>query len=81
MTRSNITAVKQSKVVFIAVKPHIVSTVLREVYDHVTSNHIIVSIAGGITLETLEKVCQIFICCVYMTCIIGRSQHCKNADC
>ena len=56
MTRSNISAVQQSTVVFIAVKPHIVAPVLREVYGHVTSDHLIVSIAGGITIDMLEKV-------------------------
>ena len=42
--------------VFIGVKPHLVLQVLKEIYDNVTGQHIIVSVANGITTTTFEKV-------------------------
>lgn len=42
--------------VFVAVKPHLVPLVLNEISPHVTDRHIIVSIAAGVTLATIEEV-------------------------
>ena len=49
--------VKRSRVVVISVKPHILPTVLKEVAPHVTEDHLIVSIAAGVTIKTIEEVC------------------------
>lgn len=46
--------VKGSEIVFLAVKPPYVATVLREVKSNLTEKHTIVSIAAGITLATLK---------------------------
>lgn len=54
VTHSNADLVQSSDVVFIAVKPHLVPTVLSEISEHVTKKHIIVSVAAGVTIETLE---------------------------
>lgn len=45
-----------SDVVFVAVKPHLVPLVLNEIAQHVTDRHMIVSVAAGVTLATLEEV-------------------------
>jgi pyrroline-5-carboxylate reductase len=47
--------VAASDVVFIAVKPQYVAPVLREVRPQLTKDHIIVSIAAGVTLNTLKE--------------------------
>jgi pyrroline-5-carboxylate reductase len=48
--------VENSDLVIIAVKPHIVSPVLQEVSCKVNREKLFLSIAAGVTLETLEKV-------------------------
>ncbi|XP_069076982.1 pyrroline-5-carboxylate reductase 3 isoform X2 [Pleurodeles waltl] len=53
-THSNVTVLKDCKVVILATKPHIVPGVLKEVSSSVTKEHTVVSLAAGITLETLE---------------------------
>ncbi|XP_056893709.1 pyrroline-5-carboxylate reductase 3 isoform X2 [Takifugu flavidus] len=55
VTHSNTEVVCGSDVVFIAVKPHLVPHVLAEISPHVTDRHIIVSVAAGVTLATLEE--------------------------
>lgn len=56
VTHSNVEVVCGSDVVFVAVKPHLVPLVLNEISQHVTDRHIIVSVAAGVTLATLEEV-------------------------
>lgn len=55
VTHSNVEVVCGSDVVFVAVKPHLVPLVLNEVSQHVTDRHIMVSVAAGVTLATLEE--------------------------
>uniref|UniRef100_A0A3Q1CER8 Pyrroline-5-carboxylate reductase n=1 Tax=Amphiprion ocellaris TaxID=80972 RepID=A0A3Q1CER8_AMPOC len=55
VTHSNIEVICGSDVVFVAVKPHLVPLVLNEISQHVTDRHIIVSVAAGVTLATLEE--------------------------
>ncbi|XP_029004038.1 pyrroline-5-carboxylate reductase 3 isoform X2 [Betta splendens] len=55
VTHSNAEVVCGSDVVFVAVKPHLVPPVLNEVSPHVTDRHVVVSVAAGVTLATLEE--------------------------
>ncbi|KAM7012308.1 pyrroline-5-carboxylate reductase 3 isoform 2-T2 [Tautogolabrus adspersus] len=55
VTHSNVEVVCGSDVVFVAVKPHLVPRVLSEVSQYVTDRHIVVSVAAGVTLATLEE--------------------------
>ncbi|XP_016108092.1 pyrroline-5-carboxylate reductase 3 [Sinocyclocheilus grahami] len=55
VTHSNDEVVDRSRLVFLAVKPHLVPKVLNGISGNVTQEHIIVSMAAGITLETLEE--------------------------
>lgn len=50
----NIEVVQSADVIFIAVKPQYVSVVLREVRPYLEDRHTIVSIAAGITLQSLK---------------------------
>lgn len=56
VTHSNVEVVCGSDVIFVAVKPHLVPPVLNEVSQHITNRHIIVSVAAGVTIATLEEV-------------------------
>lgn len=55
-TLCNEEAVKDSEVVIVAVKPHIVASVLKEVSQKVTKDQLIVSLAAGTKLKTMEEV-------------------------
>ena len=47
---------RNSQVVFLAVKPHIISMVLKEVTADITPDHLIISLAAGTKLKTMEEV-------------------------
>ncbi|TRY89002.1 hypothetical protein DNTS_032297, partial [Danionella cerebrum] len=55
ITLSNPEVLQRSRLVFLAVKPHIIPEVLQEISGLVSGDHIIVSMAAGITLQTLEQ--------------------------
>lgn len=55
ISRSNLEIVENSDLIIIAVKPHVVSLILQEVSSKVTREKLFLSIAAGVTLETLEK--------------------------
>nr|XP_056710728.1 pyrroline-5-carboxylate reductase 3 [Euleptes europaea] len=54
-THCNLEVLKNSTVVFLATKPHIIPMVLREIAPAVTQDHIVISMAAGVTLGTLEE--------------------------
>ena len=56
LTEDNAEVVEKSTVVIIAVKPHVVPIVLRQVSHMVKSTHLFISIAAGISLKTLAEV-------------------------
>ena len=54
---SNAEVVRRSDVIIIAVKPHVVATVLAEIHDVVDpARHLFVSIAAGVTVASMQKV-------------------------
>lgn len=55
-THSNQEVLQTCSLVFFATKPHILPAVLAEVAPVVTSQHILVSVAAGVSLSTLEEV-------------------------
>ncbi|XP_062857248.1 pyrroline-5-carboxylate reductase 3 [Trichomycterus rosablanca] len=55
VTHSNEEVVQCSRLVFLAVKPYLISTVLNKIVAYVTPQHIIVSMAAGVTLATLKE--------------------------
>lgn len=48
--------VQQVEIVLLAVKPHLISEQLSAIKTQLTDDHIIVSIASGVTIEQMEKV-------------------------
>ena len=51
---SNLEVLKAAQVVFLAVKPHLVTSVLEEVRPHFGKSHLLISIAAGVSVATLE---------------------------
>ncbi|XP_072266653.1 pyrroline-5-carboxylate reductase 3 isoform X2 [Pyxicephalus adspersus] len=58
-THSNLEVVSRCHVIFLATKPHIIPTVLQEVSSAITPNHVIISMAAGVSLKTLEQLCPV----------------------
>jgi len=54
-TQTNVEVAKSASILILAVKPHQVAEVLAEVRDTLTSSHIVISIAAGVTLARLES--------------------------
>lgn len=57
-TCNNAEAVKEADIVFLAVKPFVLETVISEIKDYVSENTLIVSIAAGKTIASLESMFQ-----------------------
>ena len=56
VTVNNLEVVEKSQVVWLAVKPHAIGRVLREVTPVVRPDQLILSTAAGIPIKELEKV-------------------------
>ena len=56
VTTDNAEVVRNADVIIIAVKPHIVAPAIKNVASLVTEDHLIISIAAGISLRALEEV-------------------------
>ncbi|KAK2075845.1 hypothetical protein QBZ16_001586 [Prototheca wickerhamii] len=52
---SNVAVAENSEIIFVAVKPQYVSVVLKEISSKLTEQHLIVSIAAGVTLAALAE--------------------------
>ncbi|XP_040552023.1 pyrroline-5-carboxylate reductase 3 isoform X2 [Gallus gallus] len=55
-THCNLEVLQESTVVFLATKPHVLPTVLQELRPAVTSQHLLISLAAGVTLQKLQRV-------------------------
>jgi len=56
ITTDNRKAVAESQIIVVALKPHNIVTILNEVKDEIRADHIIVSLATGVSLTTIEEV-------------------------
>lgn len=54
-TADNSVAVQQSEVIILAVKPQIIPAILQEIAPLLTPEKLVISIAAGITLQTLQQ--------------------------
>ncbi|MCD7780594.1 MAG: pyrroline-5-carboxylate reductase [Candidatus Gastranaerophilales bacterium] len=53
---SNVEVVQNAKVILFAVKPFVLRDVLNELKLHITKEHIVLSIAAGISINTIEEI-------------------------
>jgi pyrroline-5-carboxylate reductase len=90
-TTSNIEVVKAAQVLLVAVKPHVVVPVLKEIAPHFTDNHLCISIAAGVSLATMQSVLPVGARIIRVMpntpCLVGSSasaialgQHARPAD-
>jgi len=54
-TTSNLDVVKNCNVLILCVKPNIISPVLNEISQYITKDHLVISIAAGITINQLSS--------------------------
>ncbi|XP_068252928.1 pyrroline-5-carboxylate reductase 3 isoform X2 [Nyctibius grandis] len=54
-THCNLEVLQESTLVFLATKPHVLPGVLQEIRPAVGPHHVIVSLAAGVTLQTLQR--------------------------
>lgn len=54
-TQDNITVAKNCRFLVLAVKPQVFPRVLKEIRDKITKEHIIISIAAGVTIDTMKE--------------------------
>ena len=55
-TNSNVHLLNELKIIFLAVKPNVMPEVLNEIAPHLSPEHLVVSVAAGISLESMEAV-------------------------
>ncbi|XP_055981020.1 pyrroline-5-carboxylate reductase 3 [Sorex fumeus] len=90
-THSNHEVLQTCQLVFFATKPYVLPSVLAEVASSVTSEHILVSVAAGISLSTLEellpprarvlRVSPNLPCVVQEgTMVMARGRHAEKSD-
>lgn len=58
MASSDIELVNECTIVIPSVKPQYISEVLTKIREHLTDKHLIISIAAGISLETIKEILQ-----------------------
>lgn len=54
-TKDNVTVTKNCKYLVLAVKPQIFPTILDEIKNYITKDHVVISIAVGITIDSIKK--------------------------
>jgi pyrroline-5-carboxylate reductase len=76
-TASNLEVLQAGKLLVLAVKPQFMPALLAEIREKVTSNHIVVSIAAGMTLKQLADVlgnqCRLIRVMPNTPCLVGAS--------
>lgn len=72
--KNNNQLIKKSKVIVLAVKPQAIKKVLDEIKGSISKEHLIISIAAGIKIKTIEKVlgCKVVRVMPNTPCLIGR---------
>lgn len=55
-TTNNVDVIKNSKVILFAVKPFVLRDVLNEIKPYITKEHVVLSIAAGISINTIEEI-------------------------
>ncbi len=57
-TDSNTSLLQQSEIIILAVKPQVMSNVLKQISANVTSKHLVISIAAGVSLQTISDLLE-----------------------
>ena len=54
---NNLDLIRKSQTILLAVKPQYIGDVLREIAPAITKDHLLISIAAGVTMEKMEAAC------------------------
>ena len=81
LTTDNISAVKESELIIIAVKPYNITNVLEEIKDHLDPlNHILISVTAGVTISEILKIVgvpvRVFRVMPNISASVGKSVSC-----
>jgi pyrroline-5-carboxylate reductase len=81
ITSDNISAVKESNLIVIAVKPYNIVNILEEIKDHLNpEKHILISVTAGVTISQIQDVVQIpipiFRAMPNISASVGKSVSC-----
>jgi pyrroline-5-carboxylate reductase len=80
VTSDNVYAIKNSKIILFALKPYRILSVIDELKEHFTKDHIIVSLATGISLSELQATVgsdiQVFRAMPNVAASVGQSATC-----
>ncbi|XP_045716895.1 pyrroline-5-carboxylate reductase 3 [Phyllostomus hastatus] len=90
-THSNPEVLQSCSLVFFATKPHVLPAVLAEVAHAVTSEHIVVSVAAGVSLSALEELLppatRVLRLSPNLPCVVqegamvlARGRHARNSE-
>lgn len=77
-TEYNLKVVADSQLVVLAVKPHVITPVLKEVCSSFSRDKLMVSIAAGIPISTLEKVRFMCYDLIYMRIVLRATSDSKG---
>ncbi|MFA6403403.1 MAG: pyrroline-5-carboxylate reductase [Salinivirgaceae bacterium] len=84
VTSDNAYAIKNSKIILLALKPYRILSVIDELKEHFTSEHIIVSLATGVSLEELKEHVgnnvQVFRAMPNVAASVGQSATCISKN-
>lgn len=69
MTHNNEMVVQHCSIIFLAVKPQVTADAIDSIKNHLTDQHLVISVIAGITLESLEQVCDLFVLRLEMFCV------------
>lgn len=75
-SKNNKELIKKSKIIILAVKPQVLREVLNEVRKDISEKHLIISIAAGIKIKTIQKILGVKIKIIRVMpntpCLIGK---------
>ncbi|MFX1275145.1 MAG: pyrroline-5-carboxylate reductase [Promethearchaeota archaeon] len=54
--KNNAELVKESKYIILAIKPQVIGSVLEEIAPLINENHVVISIAAGVTIKNIQKI-------------------------
>jgi len=76
--------IMEAKIVFLTIKPNVYETVLEEISDLLSKDHVLVSVAAGITTELIKiktrNICKIVRTMPNIACLVGEGMTalCNN---
>jgi len=71
-TQCNRTIVENSDIIVMAVKPNMVRRILTDIYPSITKDHLVISVAAGISIDTMQ---QVELCLLHLADYTGAAAY------